>query len=818
MNTPSLCACSTPTSTTLRDQWNILGSAARALRNSAELLNRTLLGLRTDIDNELQVMNTRKNERRQALLLRLHHCVSAEQWKATAKELDILEDNEAWKADNMSDEFDAPLIETRLRQLDEAREARDVKQMLSLVRTALSRDLGGMGNVCLYTRSYIGTKYLIERYIDSTLATIRLLVEISRSQLPEDIEISNVLQQVLNTRQAFGRSALLLSGGGTFGMNHIGVLKALFNANCLPRIISGSSAGSIVCSVLCSRTDAEIPSSIASFAHGDLAVFEDDDRPDGVLGHIERLLTQGAWIDNKHLIRVMQDLLGDMTFQEAYNRTRRILNICVSSASVYELPRLLNYITSPNVMIWSAVAASCSVPMVFAAASLLIKNPLTGENLPWNPTPQQWIDGSVDGDLPMTRLAEMFNVNHFIVSQVNPHVVPFLVNEERSKIKYVQRASSPGWMSTLTKLAKDEALHRLHMLAEFGICPNVATKLNSVLSQKYSGDITILPQVELKDFPLILTNPTPEFMEKAMLCGERATWPKLSRIRNSCAVELELDSAVRALRARVVFGASQPDLRDVFTAKYQRLSSVTRPKRGYSINHVDLKQSIVSDEEDHLYMDEKKSPRQALVLRVPPRISCKNSSASVNQLKYMAPYTSIDSYNDSSFSETISISRRFHEGGIESSADSNTKRESHSTPLPSPPAFDYFSSSHLVTTGSDHILATSPLMKTRFFSKMSSVSPEARSEMTDLFCPFSHVSEHKTSIKLGSATKLFGCSVSPHNTTVDLRKAASDIMAYKTDMRKDTGAPMLSRKSSQRRYKKFNDSQVLQELSEVLPA
>jgi TAG lipase/steryl ester hydrolase/phospholipase A2/LPA acyltransferase len=54
-------------------------------------------------------------------------------------------------------------------------------------------------------------------------------------------------------------------------------------------------------------------------------------------------------------MRVMRDLLGDMTFQEAYNRTRRILNIPVSTSSLYELPRLLNYITAPNVMIWSAV-------------------------------------------------------------------------------------------------------------------------------------------------------------------------------------------------------------------------------------------------------------------------------------------------------------------------------------------------------------------------------------------------------------------------------------------------------------------------------
>jgi TAG lipase/steryl ester hydrolase/phospholipase A2/LPA acyltransferase len=36
-----------------------------------------------------------------------------------------------------------------------------------------------------------------------------------------------------------------------------------------------------------------------------------------------------------------------------------------------------------------------------------------------------WQDGSLEFDLPMAKLSEMFNVNHFIVSQVNPHVIPF---------------------------------------------------------------------------------------------------------------------------------------------------------------------------------------------------------------------------------------------------------------------------------------------------------------------------------------------------------------------------------------------------------
>jgi TAG lipase / steryl ester hydrolase / phospholipase A2 / LPA acyltransferase len=34
-------------------------------------------------------------------------------------------------------------------------------------------------------------------------------------------------------------------------------------------------------------------------------------------------------------------------------------------------------------------------------------------------------DGSVENDLPMQQLSELFNVNHFIVSQVNPHSALF---------------------------------------------------------------------------------------------------------------------------------------------------------------------------------------------------------------------------------------------------------------------------------------------------------------------------------------------------------------------------------------------------------
>ncbi|PSN63193.1 patatin-domain-containing protein [Corynespora cassiicola Philippines] len=512
--------------------------------------------------------------RKQILYARMRNAETYDEWKTAASELDTLEGNDAWKFEDESQEYDAALVASRLQQLDEARLNCDVKRMLFLIRTSLTRGLGGMGDLRLYKHSHIGTKRLIEKYIDSAQKTLTALLDVSAKQGDQcPIEPRVLMEQLLATRQSFGRSALLLSGGGTFGMNHIGVVKSLWQARLLPRIISGASAGSIVCAVLCSKTDAEIPAVLDEFCYGDLAVFEKEGEEDGLIRKATRFLKYGALFDITHLVNVMRNLLGDITFQESYNRTRRILNITVSSASLYELPRLLNYVTAPNVMIWSAVCASCSVPFVFSAASLLAKDPKTGKEAPWNPTPNAgWIDGSVDNDLPMTRLAEMFNVNHFIVSQVNPHVVPFLAKEEENIGAEAQHNSAfsagPGWINSLASLAKGEALHRLQVLSEMGVFPNYLTKARSVLNQRYSGDITIFPSISYAHFPKVLSNPTTEYMLQCMLTGERATWPKLSRIQNHVAIELALDETIRQLRARVVFSPSQVDL---------RLSNFSRP-------------------------------------------------------------------------------------------------------------------------------------------------------------------------------------------------------------------------------------------------
>jgi len=86
--------------------------------------------------------------------------------------------------------------------------------------------------------------------------------------------------------------------------------------------------------------------------------------------------------DMDYLVRKLRDLLGDMTFFEAYERTGRILNVSVSPADTNEPPRLLNYLTAPQALIWSAVAASSAFPGLFPAQHLLARN-AQGEVVRW---------------------------------------------------------------------------------------------------------------------------------------------------------------------------------------------------------------------------------------------------------------------------------------------------------------------------------------------------------------------------------------------------------------------------------------------------
>ncbi|KAG0207074.1 hypothetical protein BGX28_001617 [Mortierella sp. GBA30] len=442
-----------------------------------------------------------------------------EQWAEAAAVLDKLQGKDKWKNDPRSPHYDYEMLEERLLQLASARESGDLGLMIFLLRTSLSRNLGNVGRPQLYAETIIGTKRLIEDYNAEVIRQLNIICDTES----DDFSMAAKLEFFTHTRQAFGRTALLFSGGATMGLMHIGVIKSLFENHLLPRIISGSSCGSIIAAILCTRTDEEIPS---------MFQFE----------RFNFYPPTGALFDAQVLKAALKDNIGDVTFQEAYNRTRRILNITVSTSASFEMPRLLNYLTAPNVLIWSAVATSCAAPFIYNSAPLMAKD-TNGEEVQWNPSRYHWIDGSVDNDLPMNKLSELFNVNHFIVCQVNPYIVPFLHNSlARSPTNRVL-----GW---LLYQARSEMQHRLNQLSLLGIMPGLIQKTQAMLSQRYYGDITIVPDLGVDDYLSIVSNPTVEFLINATLKGERATWPQISIIKNHCSIEHCLDDILYRLRLR----------------------------------------------------------------------------------------------------------------------------------------------------------------------------------------------------------------------------------------------------------------------------
>ena len=108
---------------------------------------------------------------------------------------------------------------------------------------------------------------------------------------------------------------------------------------------------------------------------------------------------------------------GEYTFMEAFEYTGRIINITVAPANKYDPPRLLNYITAPHVLVWSAALASSCIPGVFEPQCLQVKES-NGTIRAESATGRTFTDGSVECDLPMSQLSELFNINNFIVSQV----------------------------------------------------------------------------------------------------------------------------------------------------------------------------------------------------------------------------------------------------------------------------------------------------------------------------------------------------------------------------------------------------------------
>ena len=456
-----------------------------------------------------------------------------EVWKAAALELDFLEGNVEWKEEFGSDLYHYELIYDRLSNLRTYRQQNDFERLKRALREGLHHDLGNMGNTALYTRSRVGTKHLIEEYITQVCESLDFLCDTKVPGFP----VAEKLQFFRDTLTSYGRPALLLSVGATLGMFHFGVIKALWEKGLLPQVIAGSSIGAIIAGILGVHSDAEIP---------DMLVPENHDMRAWKWRGLFSAIRGDGLMDQEQLKACLRANIGEYTFEEAFQKTGRSINVSVSPVQTHQKARLLCGYTSPYLLVWSAVLASAAVPGIFPPVPLMKKD-IQGNVLPYM-SRLKFVDGSVVSDLPIERLMHLYDVNFTIVSQTNPHVVPFL--NRRGRDEKINVANLPmhllkseiqfhgqGLFDYLRKRVQPEMLRQ------------VAGQMYTIMGQRYSGDVTISPTYRLRDYRRMLSNPDPAWVREMILQGERATWPKISMIRSHARISKTLERCIRRLKS-----------------------------------------------------------------------------------------------------------------------------------------------------------------------------------------------------------------------------------------------------------------------------
>ncbi|KAG8766840.1 hypothetical protein FRC12_006623 [Ceratobasidium sp. 428] len=468
-----------------------------------------------------------------------------EQWKEAARVMDDYLGFNEWKQEDEDAYYDWTLVKKVHRSLKSLRQKDDARGVLGVLEVCIRANFAGVESTRLYSETFLGTKSLVENFVTEVtqaLAYIRTTPQLSPEEKRRFFRSAN---------KNLGASALCLSGGATFGYYHFGVVRAFLDAGLLPRVVAGTSAGGLVAALVCTRTDEELKHLLVPKLAERITACEDPMRV-----WFKRFRMTGARFDTAQWARkACWFTRGSLTFREAYQRTGRVLNVSVIPFDQHSPTKLLNHLTAPDCLIWSAIIASAAVPGILNPVVLMHKTK-TGAIVPWN-YGSRFKDGSLRVDIPLQSLNLLFNVNHPIVSQVNPHVHLFFFAPRGSPGKPVAHRKGKGWrggflLSAAEQYLKLELTKNFKVIRDLELLPRLLGQdWSSVFTQKFEGSVTVWPRTRLKDWFNILSDPDEQELERMMTVGQRVTWPKLHLIENRVRIEREIYRGRKALRQTV---------------------------------------------------------------------------------------------------------------------------------------------------------------------------------------------------------------------------------------------------------------------------
>jgi len=477
-----------------------------------------------------------KHKLRKAARREMEAATDYESWLAAAHELDRIDQRKAWIEEDTSHWYDAVQVRKAIRELRTCREADEPVRVMNALQEGLDQHGAYVSNPRLYCETYSGeSKRLPREFLHEAAAALLYLERAQHEGYTEALKLELFKQGA----HKFGRSALMLSGGATMGIYHLGVVKALFLRGLLPTVLSGSSMGAIVAAGVCTRSDAEVSE---FFAQPD-RIHRAAMKLKPVLDILEK---RSLFAPPQLLEHINSNIQGDLTFEEAFQRSGRILNISVSPARSRQKPRILCHMTTPELLVSHSTAASCAMPFLYPPGMLMARG-ADGEAVPYLPE-ERWLDGSVAGDLPMARVGRLHNVNHFIVSQTNPHVYLLVSRSETPSLPYMAfevagsmvRSQARSLLGSARKYVHDERLR-----------PTL-DQIHALASQSYLGDINLHPRVNPRMLRKFVSNPTYQDIEHFILEGQRFTWPKVPMIRDQTLVSRTFAQVIQRLEMRAL--------------------------------------------------------------------------------------------------------------------------------------------------------------------------------------------------------------------------------------------------------------------------
>jgi len=168
-----------------------------------------------------------------------------------------------------------------------------------------------------------------------------------------------------------------------------------------------------------------------------------------------------------------------------------------------------------------------------------------------------WCDGSIKNDIPLKELSEYFNVTFVIVSQTNPHIIPFFYRSrgspgEPSPQHFGSNLRGGFLIASAETLLKLDMKKWLRLIKQLDILPQIrGYDIRSLWLQKFDGDITIhlkMNWTTLWSYFRMASDPSPSDFDKYLHEGQLLTWPKISMIHNHLILEKMLDQISETIR------------------------------------------------------------------------------------------------------------------------------------------------------------------------------------------------------------------------------------------------------------------------------